>query len=151
MWVRGHSRSLKLVSFERLGKIFYSPVIVTMQFRVRFVRQTNNGQPTTSAASYVAVRDLYLSRFFRIRLVVKAVCFRWTRMVSYHLAPISHNTRQKDFRLKASAPWRHFGLTSTLKITRDASTIDKLPTVCIKTHYTPFSLLIDAETQNVTL
>ena len=30
MWVRGHSRSLKLVPFESLGRFFYSPFLVTM-------------------------------------------------------------------------------------------------------------------------
>ena len=34
MWVRGHSRSLKLVPFERLGALFYSPSIVTMAVSV---------------------------------------------------------------------------------------------------------------------
>jgi len=34
MWVRGHSRSLKLVPFESFGGVFYSPSIITMAVSV---------------------------------------------------------------------------------------------------------------------
>jgi len=33
-WVKGHSRSFKLVPFERLDAVFYSPSIVTMAVSV---------------------------------------------------------------------------------------------------------------------
>jgi len=34
MWVKGHSRSLKLVPLKSLGAVFYSPSIVTMAVSV---------------------------------------------------------------------------------------------------------------------
>jgi len=34
MWIRGHLRSLKVVTFESLGMVSYSPFIVTMAVSV---------------------------------------------------------------------------------------------------------------------
>jgi len=38
MWVTGHSRSLKMVPFQSLGMLSYSPVIVTMAVSLPFRR-----------------------------------------------------------------------------------------------------------------
>jgi len=41
MWVRGHSRSLKVVPFESLGTVSYSPYIVTMAVSVAILEIFN--------------------------------------------------------------------------------------------------------------
>jgi len=41
MWVRGHPRSLKVVPFESLGTVSYSPSIVTMVVSVAILEIFN--------------------------------------------------------------------------------------------------------------
>jgi len=41
MWVRGHSRPLKLAPFESLGAVSYSPFIVTMAVSVAICKIFN--------------------------------------------------------------------------------------------------------------
>ena len=41
MWVRGHSRSLKVVPFESLGTVSHSPSIVTMAISVAILEIFN--------------------------------------------------------------------------------------------------------------
>jgi len=38
MWVRGHSRLLKVVAFESFGTVSYSPSIVTMAVSVAILK-----------------------------------------------------------------------------------------------------------------
>jgi len=38
MWVRGHSRSLKVVPFESLGTVSYSPFILSMAVSVAILQ-----------------------------------------------------------------------------------------------------------------
>ena len=71
MWVRGHSRSLKLVPFESLGAVSYSPSIVTMAvsvaafeiFSVKVWRDLEN-QVTGRSRSLKAPFDRQYATFY---------------------------------------------------------------------------------------
>jgi len=67
MWVRGHSRSLKVVQFESLDTVSYSPSIVTM-------------------AVSLAVSEIFVSKnavTLKTRLGVVQGHLKWRRSVDH--------------------------------------------------------------------
>ena len=72
MWVRGHSRSLKLVPFESLGAVSYSPSIVTVAvsvavceiFRVKEWRDLENQVKGRSRSLKMAPFDRPYATFY---------------------------------------------------------------------------------------
>ena len=77
IWVRGHSRSLKLVPFESLGAVSYSPSIVTVAisvavceiFSVKEWRDLENQVRGRSRSSKVAPFDRPHATFYRSAIV----------------------------------------------------------------------------------
>jgi len=61
MWVRGHSRLLKVVPFESLCPVSYSPSIVT----VAFVRYSASENGVTLKTGLVCSRSLEMAPFDR--------------------------------------------------------------------------------------
>jgi len=66
MWVRDHSRSLKLVSFESLGAVSYSSSVVTMAVSVA-VREIFSVKEWCDLENRVMVRSrsLEMTPFYR--------------------------------------------------------------------------------------
>jgi len=81
MWVRGHSRSLKLVPFEILGAVSYSPSIVTMAvsvavceiFSVKEWRDLENRLRVRSRSFKVARFDRPCTTFYWSAIVTIAL------------------------------------------------------------------------------
>ena len=77
-WVRGHSRSLKLVPFESLSAVFYSPSIVTMAvYEIFSVKQWHDLENQVRGRS----RSLKMASFDRSH-----VTFYWSAIVNIALS-----------------------------------------------------------------
>jgi len=74
MWVRGHSRSLKLVLFERMGAVSYSPsmvvsVVVCEIFSVKECRDLENQVRGHSRSLKMAPFDRLYATFYLLAIV----------------------------------------------------------------------------------
>jgi len=66
MWVRGHSRSLKVVSFESMGAVSYSPSIVTIAIFVAILEIFSIKEwPDLKIWDWVCSRSFKMARFDR--------------------------------------------------------------------------------------
>ena len=57
IWARGHSRSFKLVAFERLGVVSYSPSIVTMAVSLTVYEISASKNSVTLKTGFVVAQD----------------------------------------------------------------------------------------------
>ena len=82
MWVRGHSRSLKLVPFESLGAVSYSPSIVTVAvsvavreiFSVKEWRDLETGGMGRSSSLKMAPFDRSYTTFYWSSIISCMLC-----------------------------------------------------------------------------
>ena len=66
MWIRGHSRSLKVVPFESMGMVSYSPSIVTMAVSIAISEIFSVKEwPDLEMRVWVCSRSLKMARFDR--------------------------------------------------------------------------------------
>ena len=83
MWVRGHSRSLKIVPFESFGMVSYSPSIVTMAVSLAILQIFSIKEwPDLEIMGLGRSRSFKMERFDR-----PCTTFYWSAIVGLTIAP----------------------------------------------------------------
>jgi len=77
MLVRGHSRSLKMVLFESLGMVSYSPSIVTMAVSLAILHSASKKWPDLEILVWGHSRSFKIPRFDR-----PCTTFCWSAIVT---------------------------------------------------------------------
>jgi len=114
-WVRGHSRSLKLVPFESLGAVSYSPSIVTMAvfvavceiFSVKEWRDLENQVRGRSRSLKMAPFDRPYATFYWSAIVNIALsCAIFVYIIGYTATESYHSGFEGPPLAAGSAPCR---------------------------------------------
>jgi len=118
MWVRGHSRSLKLVPFKSLGAVSYSPSIVTMAVSVAVCEifsvkqwydlenQVRGGSRSLKMAPFNRPCDFLLVGHYKFSSILYHFRVFWRWIISIRIGVRGHS---RSFKL---APFKSLGTVS---------------------------------------